>query len=57
MYGLVEITRVPTGPGKSWCFKSVLESPVFFFCFFRKIVEKSRNFTQYLSDDFFFEVI
>ena len=56
MYRLVEITRVPTGPGKSWCFKSVLESPGFF-CFFRKIVEKSRNFTQYLSDDFFFEVV
>ena len=56
MYGLVEITRVPTGLGKSWCFKSVLESPVFF-CFFRKILVKSPNFTQYLSDDFFSELV
>ena len=43
--------RFPTGPGKSWNLKSVLESPGI--CWFLwKILEKSWNFTQYLFDGF-----
>ena len=43
--------RFPTGPGKSWNLKSVLESPGILW-FLWKILEKSWNFTQYLFDGF-----